>query len=45
MSDNEKSKPAKMRNEADKLCLHCKDSMQRPISSANFSRHLKDFHT
>ncbi len=45
MSDDEKSKPVKMRNEVDKFCLHCKEPSRRPLSSANFSRHLRDFHS
>ena len=40
--ENLKSKPK--RKEIDKLCLHCNEAMRKPISSANFSRHLKDCH-
>ena len=44
MSESEKAKSKTIRKEVDKLCLHCKETVRKPISSANFSRHLKDCH-
>ena len=45
MSESEKGKSKTQRKEVDKLCLHCKETVRKPISSANFSRHLKDCHS
>ena len=45
MSESEKAKSKTIRKEVDKLCLHCKETVRKPISSANFSRHLKDCHS
>ena len=44
MSESEKAKSKITRKKVDKLCLHCKETVKKLISSANFSRYLIDCH-
>ena len=44
MSESVKAKSKTQRKEVDEQCLHCKETVRKPISSAYLSRHLKDFH-